>query len=238
MFRRGWNTTGRGAGLCLALLLLCAVPAAAAAQEPGNPGDSQAPAVLVPGSTSSWVLGTTGDSPAPGGLTLQLSADGALASAAAPDGLLTIAVNACPGQWSAGRCAEGASNVIPPTPLDSPGGTLRSRGGLPAGAELLAEVTLSPAAGNAVQGLSFRLAARDNAGEARLPAAVGVPAEIEVPDGGRLPGGGSPDTGVRLGGFALLGAAAAAAGLAAAAWARRQTESGPVRRPTSGEAGA
>ncbi|WP_426301449.1 hypothetical protein [Arthrobacter sp. R-11] len=237
MLRGAWKAIRRAAGgLCLALLLPCAVSAVALA-EPDLLLESRgrAPAVLVPGSTSSWVLGITTEAVRPSDLSLHLSAAGSLVEAASngPGNLLTVEVNACPVRWSAGHCPEGARKVIPRMPIASLDGTVHSLaapdGGIPAGVELLARVTLSPAAGNAVQGLSVRLTARvDAAGEP-----LAAPPDMQAPDGGRSQGGVLADTGFRLGGLALLGAAAVAAGVVTAAWARRST----ARRSTARAAG-
>jgi hypothetical protein len=227
------------AGLGMALLLALA-PAHPAMAETGQEipdlileDRGQAPALLVPGSTSRWVLGVTTKGVKPSGLSLRLSAAGPLADATnGTEHLLTVQLSACPGAWTAGKCADGGRTIIPPTPLASLDGTVRSLatpdGGIPAGVELLAAVTLSPAAGNAVQGLSATLTARvDAAGEPLAQAPDGGrppggnPPVGALPDG-NLPDGDLPDTGVRLGGLALLGAAAVAAGMAAAGWARRK----------------
>jgi len=213
------------AALCLAALLLGAVPSAALA-EPDLLLESRgrAPATLAPGTTSTWILGITTKEVRLNDLSLHLSAAGSLPDAAdhGPEDLLTVEVTACPGRWSAGHCPAGPQEVIPRTPLGSVDGTVHSLdvpdGGIPAGVELLAAVTLSPAAGNTVQGLSVKLTARvDAAGEplAQQP--------MQVPDGGLPPGGALADTGLRLGGLALLGAAAVVAGILTTAWARRTT---------------
>lgn len=241
MPRGGWKAIRRSAaGLCLALLLPCAVPAMALA-EPDLLLESRgrAPAVLVPGSTSSWVLGVTTEAVRPSDLALRLSAAGSLVEAAkGPEDLLTVEVNACPVRWSAGHCPEGARSVVPRTPIASLDGTVHSLaapdGGIPAGVELLVRVTLSPAADNAVQGLSVRLTARvDAAGEP-----LAAPPDVQATDGGRSQGGALADTGFRLGGLALLGAAAVAAGAVTAAWARRSTtRRSMARRSTATAAG-
>ncbi|WP_120521674.1 hypothetical protein [Arthrobacter celericrescens] len=225
MPRRGWRAFGRAAAaLCLAALFLGSTPSVALA-EPDLllEGRGRAPAALFPGSTSSWVLGITTKEVRLSDLSLHLSVAGSLPGAADKglEDLLTVEVTACPGRWSAGQCAAGPQKVVPRTPLASLDGTIHSLavpdGGLPAGVELLAAVTLSPAAGNAVQGLSVRLTARvDAAGEPLTQRP-----DTQVPDGGQPPGGALADTGFRLGGLALLGAAAVAAGIATAAWARR-----------------
>lgn len=237
----GARRAAAGLGVLLLLVLAPALPAAAEAG--GEAPDlvledrGQAPALLVPGSTSRWVLGVTTKGVKPSGLSLRLSAAGPLAGATnGAEHLLTVQLSACPGAWAAGKCADGARTIIPPTPLASLDGTVRSLatpdGGIPAGVELLAAVTLSPTAGNAVQGLSATLTARvDAAGEPLTQAPDGgrppggTPPGGALPDG-QLPDGPLPDTGFRLGGLALLGAAAVAAGMAAAGWARRTAHAG------------
>ncbi|NYD78184.1 hypothetical protein [Arthrobacter cupressi] len=236
--RTGKAIGRRTAGCSLALLLLCAVPAAAAVPEPGPSPENGNPGVLVPGSTSSRVLGAVPWEIGPGGFVLHLKATGPWAEAPqGAAGLLTVEVKACPGQWTAGTCAEGARTVIPHTFLASPDGTLSSPAGpgpaIPAGAELLAEVTLSPAADDAVQGLSFRMTAGDGVRDGAGCQA----AAMQVRDGGRLPGAGSPDTVLRLAGLALLGAAAAVTGLAATGWARRLNLQGPSDGPAGAPSG-
>ena len=244
--RKGKAIRRKAAVGSLALLLLFVVPAAAVAvPDPGHSPEDRTPGVLVPGSTSSQLLGTVPREIGPAGLALHLSAAGPGADASpGAAGLLTVEVQACPGRWIAGTCAEGARSIIPPTSLDSPDGILRSPDApsavIPDGTELLARVTLSPAADNAVQGFSFRLTARD-VGSGDIGSGDGgvgeQPATMQVRDGGRLPGAGNPDTAFRLGGLALLGAGAAAAGLAAGRWARRLNLQGPGGGPAGGATG-
>ncbi|OFI39066.1 hypothetical protein BIU82_15575 [Arthrobacter sp. SW1] len=212
-------------GLALALLLTSLAQAPATAETGAGPdllleNRGQPPAVLVPGSTSTWTLGVTTVGVEAGALSLRLSGAGPLTDAM-PPGHVTVQVSACPGRWTADSCPAGETAVIPRTSLGSLDGTARSLaepgGRIPAGVELRIAVTLSPAAGNEVQGLSAQLTARVDAAEA----AGQTGPDGGTPPGGKVPDGGLPDTGWRLGALALLGAAAAAAGIAAAAFARR-----------------
>ncbi len=204
MSRRRYAAT---AALVL-LGLLTAARASAATEGPDlilTHGGSNPPAVLAPGSTSRWSIGVTSRAVTLHDLRMRLLADGALARFAASDAsarLVIVDVRSCPTVWVSEVCRSGESTVIPATTLSSLGGAIslaNPDGGIPAGVELLLEVTLSPSADNSAQGLSTIITARvDAAGE---PAAAR-----------EFPGIALPDTGFRLGIFALLGLSAVLAG--------------------------
>ncbi|MCZ9884797.1 hypothetical protein [Arthrobacter sp. B2a2-09] len=187
--------------------LLSAAPASAGADGPDlilTHGGSN-PAVLAPGTTSRWSIGVTTRAVTLHDLRMRLLADGALVQFAASDAsarLVTVDVRSCATAWVSEVCRSGENTVIPATTLSSLGGTVslaNPDGGIPAGVELLLEVTLSPSAGNSAQGLSARITARvDAAGE---PAAARD-----------FPGMALPDTGFRLGIFGLLGLGAVLVG--------------------------
>lgn len=197
------------ATVALVLLgLLCAAPASAAADGPDlilTHGGSNPPAVLAPGSTRRWSIGVTTRAVTLHDLSVRLLAHGPLMELAASDAsarVVTVSVRSCTTAWTAAVCRSGENTVIPATTLSSLGGAAslaNPDGGIPAGVELLLEVTLSPSAGNSAQGLSTIITARvDAAGES-----------TEARD---FPGIALSDTGFRLGIFALLGLGAVLAG--------------------------
>jgi hypothetical protein len=192
----------------VSLGLLCSAPASAATDGPDlilTHGGSNPPAVLAPGSTSRWSIGVTARAVTLHDLRMRLLADGPLMELAASDEsarVVTVGVRSCTTAWAAAVCRSGENTVIPTTTLSSLGGATslaNPDGGIPAGVELLLEVTLSPSAGNSVQGLSTRITARvDAAGEPAGPH--------------DFPGTALADTGFRLGIFALLGLGTVLAG--------------------------
>lgn len=185
-----------------------ATPASAATDGPDlilTHGSNNPPAVLAPGSTSRWLIGVTSRAVTLHDLRVRLLADGPLLGLASSDpsaGVVTVRVRSCTAAWVAGVCQSGENTVIPATRLSSLGAAAslaNPDGGVPAGVELLLEVTLSPSAGNSAQGLAATLVARvDAAGE---PAGAAD-----------FPGAALPDTGFRLGIFAALGLGAVLAG--------------------------
>ncbi|UKA58865.1 hypothetical protein [Arthrobacter sp. FW306-2-2C-D06B] len=197
--------------------LLSAAPASAATDGPDlilTHGGSNPPAVLAPGSTSRWSIGVTTRAVTLRDLTMRLRAEDPLGQLSASDPLarlVTVDVRSCPTAWVSEVCPSGENTVISATTLASLSDTgavslANPDGGIPAGVELLLSVTLSPAAGNGVQGLSTRIAARvDAAGE-----------PVSARD---FPGIALSDTGFRLGIFALLGIGAVLAGAAASRFA-------------------
>ncbi|MHC6223084.1 hypothetical protein [Arthrobacter sp. MMS24-S77] len=204
------------AGVML-LGLLIAAPASAAGDGPDlilTHGGSNPPAVLAPGSTSTWSIGVTSRAVTLHDLRLRLRAEEPLGQLSASDSLarhVTVDVRSCPGAWVAGACPSGENTVISATTLASLSDTgmvslANPDGGIPAGVELMLSVTLSPAAGNGVQGLSTRIAARVDA--------LGEP--VSARD---FPAMGLADTGFRLGIFAVMGLGAVLAGVFASRFA-------------------
>lgn len=193
--------------------LLSAAPASAATDGPDlilTHGGSNPPSVLEPGSTSRWSIGVTARAVTLHDLRMRLRAEDPLGQLSASDSLarlVSVDVRSCPTAWVSEVCPSGENTVISATTLASLSDAgiaslANPDGGIPAGVELLLSVTLSPAAGNSVQGLSTRIAARiDAAGE-----------PVSARD---FPGIALPDTGFRLGIFALLGLGAVLAGAAA-----------------------
>ncbi|MDQ0032151.1 hypothetical protein [Arthrobacter bambusae] len=209
--RRGHAATAT----LVSLSLLGAAPASAAADGPDlilTHGGNNPPTVLAPGSTNRWSIGVTTRAVTLRDLRLRLLAEGALAQFDASDPaarLVTVSVRSCATAWTAEACRSGEKTVIPATTLSALGGTTslaNPDGGIPAGVELLLEVALSPSAGNSAQGLSATITARvDAAGE-----------PVSALD---IPAAGLPDTGFRLGIFALLGLGAVLVGAVASRFA-------------------
>lgn len=231
MIGRASRLRSAAAAGAVSLGLLAAAPAYATADGPDlilTHGGNNPPAVLVPGSTSRWSIGVTSRAVTLHDLRMRLRAEGALGQLAVPDSLarlVTVDVRSCRTEWVSGACPSGENTVISATTLSSLSdlGTVslaNPDGGIPAGVELQLTVTLSPTAGNSVQGLSTRIAARvDAAGEPE-------PAKD-------IPAIGLPDTGFRLGIFALLGLGAVLAGAFASRLASARAV-GPARAVAAG----
>lgn len=76
-------------------------------------GDDEAMTSLAPGMPVRWQVGVLSDPPEPGDLDVAIRASGSLASRT--DGL-QLSVASCPHRWLAGRCADGATELVAPGP--------------------------------------------------------------------------------------------------------------------------